>query len=61
MPERLFLFGTDDIGQPDSVVPLVHLPVWPFGALSEDSSEDSKEGQVTLPLVPLIPSAITRT
>jgi hypothetical protein len=59
LPERLFLFGTEDIGQPDAVVPLVHLPVWPFGALSEDSGEG--EAQVTLPLVPLIPSAITKS
>ena len=51
VPARLFLFGTEDIGQPDFVVPLVHLPVWPLGPLSEDP----KEGKdfVTLPLVPL--------
>ena len=49
LPERLFLFGTEDIGQPDSVVPLVHLPVWSFGQLSGDSDEG--DDSVKLPLV----------
>jgi hypothetical protein len=57
LPERLFLFGTEDIGQPDLVVPLVHLPVWPLGALSRDSGEGKEF--VKLPLVPLIPPTIT--
>jgi hypothetical protein len=61
LPQRLFLFGTEDVGQPDFVVPLVHLPVWPFGPMSTDSEEGEKF--VKLPLVPGLsgPPTITKS
>ncbi|MGH7470655.1 MAG: hypothetical protein ACRENP_22130 [Longimicrobiales bacterium] len=50
-PASLFLFGLDDAaGRPESLVPLVHLPRWPFGLLEADTS--TGVATVTLPLVP---------
>jgi hypothetical protein len=50
LPDRLFLFGLDDEqGNAESIVPLVHLPTWPFRWLSTD--RDEGEDSVTLPLV----------
>ena len=53
LPDRLFLFGlSDDESVPNTVefvIPMVHLPEWPFGVLSGDS-EEGKES-VNLPLV----------
>lgn len=50
-PASLFLFGvSDNRNPPRAVVPLVHLPVWPFGALS--SNIDEGEQVMKLPLLP---------
>ncbi|SDZ88046.1 hypothetical protein [Nitrosospira multiformis] len=51
-PARLFLFGLSEPegGQPpEFVVPLVHLPKWPLGALSTDTGEGQES--VVLPLL----------
>jgi hypothetical protein len=53
LPDRLFLFGlSDDESVPNTVefvIPMVHLPEWPFGVLSGDSDEGKES--VNLPLV----------
>lgn len=50
LPTNFFLFGLDDAtGRPEQLVPLVHLPDWPFGFMSTDSSEGIET--VTLPLL----------
>jgi hypothetical protein len=49
-PASFFLFGLDDAeGRPESVVPLVHLPEWPFGFMEPDTTNGI--ASVTLPLV----------
>lgn len=46
-----FLFGLDtQIGRPEFLVPLVHLPEWPHGIMQGDAA--SGVASVTLPLVP---------
>ncbi len=50
-PASFFLFGLDDAaGRPEFLVPLVHLPQWPFGLMEADST--TGVASVTLPLVP---------
>lgn len=50
LPDRFFLFGLDDAtGRPESIVPLVHLQEWPFGAMEPDPTNGI--ASVTLPLV----------
>jgi len=49
-PASFFLFGLDDAeGRPESIVPLVHLPEWPFGFMEPDTTNGI--ASVTLPLV----------
>lgn len=49
-PASFFLFGLDDAaGRPESIVPLVHLPEWPFGVMERDTTNGI--ASVTLPLV----------
>lgn len=49
LPSSFFLFGLDDAsGRPERLVPLVHIPSWPFGFMSTDSSEGVPN--VNLPL-----------
>jgi hypothetical protein len=47
-PASFFLFGLNDAaGRPESIVPLVHLPEWPFGFMEPDTNGVAS---VTLPL-----------
>jgi hypothetical protein len=49
-PASFFLFGLDDAaGRPESIVPLVHLPQWPFGSMEPDTTNGIASR--TLPLV----------
>jgi hypothetical protein len=49
-PASFFMFGLDDAeGRPESIVPLVYLPEWPFGLMSPDSTNGI--ASITLPLV----------
>lgn len=49
-PASFFLFGLDDAaGRPESIVPLVHLPKWPFGIMKPNTTNGI--ASVTLPLV----------
>ena len=49
-PSQFFLFGLDDAaGRPESLVPLVHIPSWGLGPLSQGAGEGKP--RVTLPLV----------
>jgi hypothetical protein len=49
-PASFFLFGLDAAaGRPESIVPLVHLPEWPFGFMEPDRTNGI--ASVTLPLV----------
>lgn len=49
-PASFFLFGLDDAaGRPESIVPLVHLPEWPFGVMERDTTNGI--ASITLPLV----------
>lgn len=51
LPASFFMFGLDDAeGRPESIVPLVHLPEWPFGFMEPDRTNGI--ASVTLPLVP---------
>jgi hypothetical protein len=59
LPNRFFLFGLDEEERdPDFLVPLIHLPGWPFGWLSTDHEEG--EDSYTLPLVDLLVSGIEK-
>jgi hypothetical protein len=50
LPASFFMFGLDDAeGRPESIVPLVHLPEWPFGFMEPDRTNGI--ASVTLPLV----------
>lgn len=50
LPASFFLFGLDNAsGRPESIVPLVHLPRWPFGTMKPDTTSGSDSR--TLPLV----------
>jgi hypothetical protein len=52
LPRVVILFGLDTgSGQPNEIVPLVHIHPWPFGALSTDLSEGVPS--VILPLAPM--------
>lgn len=49
-PASFFLFGLNDVaGRPESIVPLVHLPQWPFGIMDPDTTNGIASR--TLPLV----------
>lgn len=49
-PASFFLFGLDDAtGRPESIVPLVYLPEWPFGLMEPDPTNAT--ASVTLPIV----------
>lgn len=49
-PANFFLFGLDDAaGRPESIVPLVHLPEWPFGNMEPDTTNGI--ASIALPLV----------
>jgi hypothetical protein len=50
LPASMFLFGLDtEEGMPTTIVPLVSLRDWPFGALSTDDNEGQPE--ITLPVL----------
>lgn len=49
-PAGFFLFGIDDAsGRPESIVPLVYLPEWPFGMMEPDPTNAT--ASVALPIV----------
>ena len=56
LPASLFLFGLDarEGETVRFVTPLVHLPKWPFGFLSTDTTEGKPS--VTLPVIKTTPS-----
>ena len=48
-PENMFIFGLSKAtGRPDSMVPLVHLPRWPYGSLEMDITNGMTDA--TMPL-----------
>ena len=50
-PSSFFLFGLDSAaGRPSSLLPLTHLPEWPFGVMRADPTNGA--ASVTLPLLP---------
>lgn len=50
LPGSFFVFGLDTAeGRPTQMVPLIHIPSWPFDKLSSDPSEG--ESSVLLPLL----------
>jgi hypothetical protein len=50
LPTSVFIFGLDDAeGRPESIVPLVHFPDWPFGFMEPDRTNGM--ASITLPLV----------
>jgi hypothetical protein len=51
LPASFFIFGLDTAqGRPNAVVPLVHVPRWNLGRLSQDTAEG--QPSVTLPFLP---------
>jgi hypothetical protein len=49
-PASFFLFGLDTAaGRPEAIVPLVHLPEWPFGFMEADATNGV--ASINLPLL----------